>query len=205
MAGNWWRFAVGILVVAGIGLLVWLDAYWITQLVWEGRKLFRWIALIVLLGVVVAAAVRLGGDSFGVLAGWVAGVLGTAGVIVLLLWSSYQVDRGYADQATVVEQAVPGLAPRVPYLVGKAQSGTSLGDIAGDAADTTYLPDQDVFSTLVERRGWLSGYQAGFSQRVPLTGRGDPGVRCDFDTSVADARIGGLFGHNLGRLIAQHR
>jgi hypothetical protein len=57
----------------------------------------------------------------------------------------------------------------------------------------------------VVRRGWLSGYQAGFTQRVPLSGRGDVGQRCDFDTSVADARIGGRFGHSLGRMISQQR
>jgi hypothetical protein len=204
-SGRWVAGIVVLLVLLGIGYLIWLDAYWITQFVWEGRKLFRWLLMLALFGAFVGIPVLLGGDRFGAALGWLGAVVGLTAVVLILLWSSYQNGRSYVSHATVVSDPVPGLAPRAPYLVGKAQAGTSLGDISGDVADTTYLPDQDRFATLVVRRGWLSGYQAGFTQQVPLTGRGAEGQRCDFNTAAATARIGGHFGHSLGRLIAQHR
>jgi hypothetical protein len=202
---TWLPWLITISVVSVIGVLFWLDAYWITQFAWEGRKLLRWLELLLLFGVCIAIPAVLGGERLGVAAGWAGAIFGSAAVVLLMLWSGYQNDRGYVTQASVVTDPVPALAPRAPYLVGAAQAGTSLGDITGDVSDTTYLPDQDRFSTLVVRRGWLSGYQAGFTQKVPLSGRGDTGLRCDFDTALAGARIGGRFGHNLGRLIAQHR
>ncbi len=195
---------VGLVVVLGLLFGIWHDAYWITQFVWEGRRLWRWILLLVLLGACVVIPFALGGDEYGWILGSVGFVIGLVAVIWIGLWSGYQNDRSYVEHSSVVTDPVPGLAGRAPFLVGKAQAGTSLGDIAGDVSDTTYLADQDRFATLVVRRGWLSGYASAFTQHVPLSGRGEEGQRCDFDTKKASARIGGRFGHSLARQIAQH-
>ncbi len=201
-----WRVSIFVGLGLGILLLFWWDAYWITQIVWEGRKL---LAELITLGAVISLPFigdgldrRFKTERWTRLL-WFATIPALIGGIVLLLWTSYAGDRSYASQAEIVAAPVPDLALRAPYLVGKAQAGPSLGDIVGEAVDTTYLPDQDRFNTLIQRRALLGGYEAGFSQEVPLTGRGSEGERCTFDIDRADARIGGKFSHSLGRKLAR--
>jgi hypothetical protein len=97
---------------------------------------------------------------------------------------------------------VPTLAGRAPYQVGEAQARPNLGDTSGDIANTTYLPDADRYTTLVDRRGSFSGYEVTLSQHLPLQGRGAADQKCAFSADAA-ARIGGNFSHNLGRKIAE--
>ncbi|HEV2089011.1 MAG TPA: hypothetical protein VGR21_11935, partial [Cryptosporangiaceae bacterium] len=59
-------------------------------------------------------------------------------------------------------------------------------------------------SSLVERRGWFSGCQTVLIQHIPLHGRRAPDQRCEF-SSLADARIDGWFGHDLGRRISTEK
>ncbi|WP_405977013.1 hypothetical protein [Streptomyces sp. NBC_00158] len=204
----------GVVVLVGCAPLY--APYYSTVLVWELRKLFAWLALPLLaLGLVALVGIvrwfvrsRRGGGG----AGGAAGVLGCLGAVVglalavwWLVYGAYLQDRGYMAATEVVTEPVPVLAPRSPYLVGKAQAAPHLGDVTGEISDTTYLPDSDRFATLVERRGWLSGYEVGLVQEVPLGGSGRAQQRCSFDVDVADARIGGWFGHNLGRKISAQK
>jgi hypothetical protein len=194
-------------------LWAWYASYYSTVLVWELRKLIPWaVALLVLAaGVVLVAAPtavlkRLRRDYpwYGTTI-WLAGaglVVGVAAAVLWLLWASYQSDRVYAASATVVTDPMPEVAPRAPYLVGKAQAGPGLGEVSGEITDVSYLADSDRFATLVQRRGWLAGYEVGFTQEIPLQGRGRNARKCDFDTARATARVGGWFGHNLGRKIS---
>ncbi|MFE2288596.1 hypothetical protein ACFXDJ_31075 [Streptomyces sp. NPDC059443] len=211
------RVALPVLLV---GLALWYGSYYTTVLVWELRKLVSWLAAPLLLAGAVGVpwllvkAVRRwrkrdakpGGGSGA--ADWVAGVgclVGVAGLGLAIWWlvyGSYLQDRAYMHGVQIVTEAVPEMTPRAPYLVGKAQSATHLGDVTGDISDVTYLPDSDRFATLVERRGWLSGYETALVQYVPLGGNSRTQQRCSFDTEKADARISGWFTHNLGRKIS---
>jgi hypothetical protein len=201
-----WRLSIIVALGLGVLLLFWWDAYWITQIVWEGRKLLAEFVTLVAIGSlpVIGAALdkrRRTHHWYGVM--WLATFPALIGGIVLLLWTGYAGHRSYARQAEIVTTPVPDLSLRAPYLVGTAQAGPSLGEIVGEAVDTTYLPDQDRFTTLLKRRAFLGGYEAGFSQEVPLTGRGRDAERCTFDTDRADARIDGKFSHSLGRKLAR--
>ncbi|MFJ9645516.1 hypothetical protein [Streptomyces sp. NPDC101206] len=212
--------AVRFAMLAVLGLLVVLAPlyapYFSTIMVWELRKAFAWlapavaaVAALALLPWLVSLVRR---DNRGVPAGEGVKTLGCLGVIaglalgvVWLVYGSYLQDRAYMAGTRIVTEAVPDLAARSPYVVGKAQAAPHLGDVTGEIADITYLPDADRFATLVERRGWLTGYEVGLVQEVPLGGGGRSQQRCTFDVDVADARIGGWFGHNLGRKISAQK
>ncbi|WP_420078073.1 hypothetical protein ACN6AT_01275 [Streptomyces sp. JL4002] len=205
------------LTVLVAGFWLWYASYYTTIAVWELRKLFAWFALPLLAGALclaVALAVRLlrrrtdrtgGGGSAGPVLAWLGGLGALVLAVGWLMYGAYLQDRAYMATAQIVAEPVPGLSARSPYVVGKAQAAPHLGDVTGEIADITYLPDSDRFGALVERRGWLAGYEVGLVQEVPLGGSGRSQERCPFDVEKADARIGGWFGHNLGRKISAER
>ncbi|MGY0233814.1 hypothetical protein [Longispora urticae] len=199
-----------------VALVCWLSTYYSTLVVWEVRKFVPFLAA----ALVVAACAGLPAWLVRSVAARRSeagrpGAVRTVGLLGLLVglgvaawWithTDYDQDRTYAASATVVTGTrLPDLEPRAPYLVGKAQAGPTLGDVPGDISDVTYLPDVNRFATLVERRGWLAGYEVGVTQVIAVEGRGHDAQKCRFDPA-ADARIGGAFGHNLGRLISGHQ
>ncbi|MEV7594778.1 hypothetical protein AB0O42_31405 [Streptomyces sp. NPDC089922] len=206
------------LTVLVAGFWLWYASYYTTIAVWELRKLFAWFALPLLAGALclaAAIAVRLlrrradrtggGGGSAGTVLAWLGGLGALVLAVGWLMYGAYLQDRAYMATAQIVTEPVPGLSARSPYVVGKAQAAPHLGDVTGEIADITYLPDSDRFGALVERRGWLAGYEVGLVQEVPLGGSGRSQERCPFDVEKADARIGGWFGHNLGRKISAER
>lgn len=207
---------VGI-VVLPVGFVLWYASYYTTIAVWELRKLFAWFALPLLAAAATAVAALVVGwlrrrAGHGAGAGNAAVALGCLGAVVglgltigWLVYGSYLQDRAYMATAQVVTEPVPALAARVPYVAGKAQAAPHLGDVTGEISDITYLPDSDRFATLVERRGWLAGYEVGLVQDVPLGGESRSQERCPFDVSEADARISGWFTHNLGRKISAEK
>ncbi|MFB6613856.1 hypothetical protein ACIGFK_20125 [Streptomyces sp. NPDC085524] len=207
---------VGIAVVVA-GFVFWWASYYTTIAVWELRKLFAWFALPLLAAagtVAVWLVVRwrrrraghlVGAGDSAAAFGCLGALVGLALAVGWLVYGAYLQDRAYMATAQIVTDPVPGLTARAPYVVGKAQAAPHLGDVTGDIADITYLPDSDRFGTLVERRGWLSGYEVGLVQDVPLGGESRSQDRCPFDVSVADARIGGWFSHNLGRKISAQK
>ncbi|MFF1556276.1 hypothetical protein [Streptomyces sp. NPDC058279] len=212
------RWGTGILLA---GLALWYGSYYTTIVVWELRKLLAWLAAPLLVAVAAGAlwsAVRLlrgkagrgkrrdGGGGVAVVAlAWAGGVLGLGIGIWWLVYGAYLQDRAYMQDVRIVSEPVPELTPRAPYLVGKAQAAPHLGDVTGEISDVTYLPDADRFATLVERSGWLAGYEVGLVQEIPLGGNSRNQQRCAFDVDRADARIGGWFTHNLGRKISAQK
>jgi hypothetical protein len=189
----WWVLPI----VAVAGLIVWWASYATTIVVWELRNLTPWLVLVALVILLAVAGARA-----GVFLGWLGAATGLVLGIGWLFYNSYLQDRDYAAAMSVVDDPVPSLHARAPYLVGEAQAAPNLGDVTGEIADITYLPDADRFGTLVERRGWLSGYEVGLVQEVPLGSNSRSSQRCAFDLDAAGARIGGWFGHNLGRKIS---
>ncbi|MGW7112229.1 hypothetical protein [Streptomyces xanthophaeus] len=196
--------------------ILWYASYFTTIVVWEVRKLFAWLALPALAAaaaLVLWLAVRWirrgkggPGRAYTVaLLAWFGGAAGLALAVTWLVYGAYLEDRAYMGGVSIVAEPVPELSARAPYLVGKAQAAPHLGDVTGEIADITYLPDSDRFATLVERRGWLAGYEVGLVQDIPLGASGRDQQRCAFDVERADARIGGWFTHNLGRKIAAER
>ncbi|MFI5999655.1 hypothetical protein ACIA98_04450 [Streptomyces sp. NPDC051366] len=208
---------VGIPVLL-LGLFFWWASYATTIMVWELRKILSWLAapllaaaLVTLLWLVVKVfrgkrdgrgGTGRGSGGAAVALGWLAGLLGLGIAIWWLVYGSYLQDRAYMRHVQIVGEPVPGLAARAPYVVGKAQAAPHLGDVTGEISDITYLPDSNRFATLVERRGWLSGYEVGLVQDIPLGGNSRSRQRCSFGVERADARIGGWFTHNLGRKIS---
>ncbi|MFD4245687.1 hypothetical protein ACFWP3_29450 [Streptomyces sp. NPDC058525] len=194
--------------------MLWYASYYTTIAVWELRKLFAWFALpLLLVACCVAAGVAVrwirrragrtgGGGNTAIVLGWFGGVFGIALAVGWLVYGAYLQDRAYMATAQIVTEPVPGLSARSPYVVGKAQAAPHLGDVTGEISDITYLPDSDRFGALVERRGWLAGYEVGLVQEVPLGGSGRSQERCPFDVEKAGARISGWFNHNLGRKIS---
>ncbi|MGW5848923.1 hypothetical protein ACWFQ8_13395 [Streptomyces sp. NPDC055254] len=206
------RIAIPVLLAAAA---LWYASYVTTIALWELRKLFSWLAApLVATGAValpwlVVQRLREGGTGGGgdtaTAFGCLAAVLGLGVSVGWLVYGAYLQDRAYMHDVRIVSEPLPELAARSPYLVGEAQAAPHLGDVTGEIFDVTYLPDADRFSTLVERRGWLAGYEVGLVQDIPLGGNGRDQKRCSFDVETADARIGGWFHHNLGRKISAQR
>ncbi|MCW3816193.1 hypothetical protein ONA91_17250 [Micromonospora sp. DR5-3] len=202
-----------------LGAIAWYASYATTILVWELRKLVPWLVAPALLALLAGApalvrllAYRLRGRRTAppatggvVVLGWLGAAVGLALGVCWLVYGEYLQDRAYVSTMRVVTDPVPELTARAPYLVGKAQAAPNLGDVTGEITDISYLPDSDRFGVLVERRGWLAGYEVGLVQEVPLGGTSRMQQRCQFDVSAADARIGGWFTHNLGRKISAER
>ncbi|GIG60055.1 hypothetical protein Lfu02_44270 [Longispora fulva] len=192
-------------------LLVWISTYYSTLVVWELRKFTPFLAAALLVAACVVAPVTAArrvalhrwenADGAGKFVGTLGLLIGVGAACWWITHTFYDQDRTYAAATRVVTERLPDLEARAPYVVGKAQAGPSLGDVAGDISDVTYLPDVARFATLVEKRGWLAGYEVGVTQEIAVEGPGHDTRKCRFD-AAADARIGGSFGHNLGRLIS---
>lgn len=129
--------------------------------------------------------------------------VGLITAITVFSYTQYTQDRSYDSATTVTTDPLPALAARAPYSIGAKQAESNLGDTTGDIAGTTYLPNEDRYSTLVKRRGWLAGYEVSNAQHLPLQGRGQAEQRCTFDKGKAADRLGGWFTHNLGREISK--
>lgn len=202
--------AVGI-PLAALALCAGMAPYYTTIFVWELRSMLQVILALLVVAAMVAAGIGVGsamsrhsdGPALGM------GVLGLLiGGAVAFGWighTQYSQDRTYLPAMKVSADAVPTLAGRAPYQVGVAQARPNLGDTTGDITDTTYLPGEDRYASLVERRGWLSGYEAALTQQIPLQGRGAADQKCQFDKNQAGDRVSGWFSHNLGREISQHQ
>ncbi|KJY16594.1 MULTISPECIES: hypothetical protein [Streptomyces] len=203
-----------VLTALATAFVLWYASYYTTIMVWELRKLFAWFSLPLLtVACCVAAGLALrwlrrragragGGGNAAIVLGWFGGAFALVLAIGWLVYGAYLQDRAYMASAEIVSDPVPTLSARSPYVVGKAQAAPHLGDVTGEISDITYLPDSDRFGALVERRGWLAGYEVGLVQEVPLGGTGRSQERCPFDVEKADARISGWFTHNLGRKIS---
>jgi hypothetical protein len=193
---------IWLVVVAGaVALWVLVAPYHSTLLWWELRRNLFWLLPLVVVPVVLVAAWALLDEA--VLPTWPVTLLSVLAVPAILFWffdHAYLQDREYVQSVRVTADPVEPLGQRAPYVVAVAQSRPNLGDSPGDIASTRFLPQPQTFDTLVEARGWLAGYQTVLEQTLPLSGRGT-GKRCEFSPE-ADARDGGWFGHNLGRIVA---
>jgi hypothetical protein len=121
-------------------------------------------------------------------------------------WHQYRADRiYYTASVTIAAGPLPALSTRVPYQMATAQARSNLGDVVGNIRDagTTYLPRRAEYSTLVERKGWLAGYEAVLTQSLGETGE-STSYTCRFDHDEAGLRGAGWWTHNLAREINSH-
>ncbi|WP_258142596.1 hypothetical protein [Arthrobacter sp. MYb227] len=133
------------------------------------------------------------------------GVLAAIIAVPLALAASWNANVHLRDTVAVVsaeEELLPETGLRAPYLVAERQASSNSSGTVGDIAGTTYLAGKNVYSTLVERRGWLGpGYETMIVQKLALTGQAT-GERCDF-APHANKRMNGIFGNSLTRAIAR--
>ena len=113
---------------------------------------------------------------------------------------NYDVNSVYAAEAKVVTTAAPDFAERAPYDVATASSTKNLGDTTGEAYGVKILADESdhgIWTALVQRRGFMAGYEAVQSIDIPLYGTAGASVTstCDFDIKAAGQRIGGALPH----------
>lgn len=190
-----------------IGLFVLCAPYYSTHLWWAARNTVQFAGPFVLL---LAGAPLLGYRAYlrdkahrpyklATTCAVLAGILGLGAFIVWCIANTYWRQAEYAATMHVTNDPVPTFTQRAPFQVAAAQARSTLGDNPGDLADTTYLAADDTYTSLVERRGWTTGYSTALVQHVPLTGQAT-GSTCDF-AAAADSRIGGNFSGNLGRRI----
>lgn len=183
-----------------IGAFFLFAPYYSTHLWWFFRTTWFWvIPLLVLIVMGLFATVLLDGGGSGGGGMVLLTIVGAVGLFVWLFVYNYAQDTVYAESIRVIDDPVQEFEQRIPFSVSAAQVRSNLGDIPGDTQETMYVPDDESFSTLVEKRGSFTGYQTLLEQQISVTGRNVP-AKCDF-TAVADRRFGGLFSHSLGRLI----
>lgn len=212
MSSNSSRSAVGCLVVLAVaalavGAFFWLAPYYSTQLWWILRGTFFWSVPLLVLIVLAIVAFAMWDDGMGS-SGAALGITLTvfAGGIAWFGWLfvyNYQQDQVYAATIQVTDTPMPELAERAPYSVSAAQVRPNLGDIPGNTQETTFVPVNEKFATLVEKRGSFTGYETLLEQQIGESGRNTP-TQCRFD-AAADRRFGGLFANSLGRYINTHQ
>lgn len=191
-----WAWWCGIFIAAFTLLMIF--APYITTHVWWGlRGMMFGVAPLAVVALVTALAAGFESRTLGAFA--VALGLATVGWFFA---HSYLVDQEYAASVQVVTDGVPDLTERAPFNIAADQARPNLGDSTGDVEDTSYQADKDSYSTLVAKRSvlGLAGYELVLDQHVPLTGRADTPAKCQFGPQ-ADRKLGGLFSHELGRLI----
>ncbi|GAA1497550.1 hypothetical protein [Paeniglutamicibacter kerguelensis] len=134
----------------------------------------------------------------------VLGVVAAVVAVPLAFAASWNANVHLRDTVAVVsaeDELLPETGLRAPYLVAERQASSNSSGTVGDITGTTYLAGKNVYSTLVERRGWLGpGYETMIVQQLALTGQAT-GERCDFATQ-ANRRMNGIFGNSLTRAIA---
>jgi hypothetical protein len=207
------RYVVYGIPVVALFLFRWFAPYYSTQIMWEGRKALFW--LLPLAAVAACACVALAGFAMGEGAGGsaktslrtVGGLFAAATVAALVggVWwagstHGYLQARDYYTATTVTSDPVPVIGQRAPYTVAHKQAQANLGDQSGDIDESNYLPATDTYTTLLNRRGPLQGYQTLLSQTLPLTGHG-VGRTCGFDRAHANRSLAAFFGHSLGRAV----
>lgn len=130
-------------------------------------------------------------------------LLGLTWSVIALVKHNYNVSSYYTSAIEEVTGATPTYNERAAFNVAEAQAPGSLGEVRGSIEDTSYIPDNDLFNSLVARPGWLQGYAAIISQEVDLTGQ-SKATSCEFSID-ASAKIDGKFSHSLERKIAQQK
>ncbi|PZF61208.1 hypothetical protein DEI92_06325 [Curtobacterium sp. MCBD17_034] len=194
--------AVGIAVVA---LIAWLWGPQVAHGVVRTGVAGAFVLIpLAVLAALVLVGLRVGPSLRAVLAA--ALVLVFAGSVVAWVRHAYDVDRLYVADVRTVDHPAPSFAERSPYDVAATSSTKNLGDTTGTALPVKSLTDQrshGLWDALVQRRGFLAGYESVQVQDMPLFGQTEPDqVRtCDF-TRTARLRVGGsLPANSLTRAI----
>lgn len=207
------KIAVSIVavVVVFVVWILWASNFW-TDIWWALRASafvtlpLIGLAILILILVGLCAAAENSG-SFVVVCG-ASVIVGICAVVGFLFWvtsiHSYKMDREYAASIHQVDTTVPQFEQRAPFSVASSQVRSNTSVEGADLSDTTtsYLPQHNVFTTLVNGRSGLGNYAAVVSQSIPLQGRG-AAITCSFSPDAT--RIdGGWFAHNLARLVSDH-
>jgi len=186
-------------------LFVAFAPYYSSQVWWQLRSGLFWIIpLLTVLALAFAAVVASDSGDSAVAGGL--SLLAIGGLLGSICWFfayNYNQDKVYAESIQVTTDPLPALESRVPFSISAVQVRSNLGEVPGDVTDTTYVPTAGEFTTLVERRGYFSGYQTLLEQQITEEGRNTPAT-CDF-SPAAQRRLGGPLTHNLGRLINSER
>lgn len=194
-------FGLFAVAIPAIALLGWL---WGPQLLHGAALALIGGAAFFTFAIAIAVLAGYAFASRGSAGRFAAGVLAALVVIVGIGHGAafaYNTDLIYTADVEVVDRAVPDFADRAPYDVAVASATRNLGDTTGTAANSKVLVDESthgVWSTLVERRGFLEGYEAVRLYDVPLYGNVTSAQTssCEFDVAQARHKAGGLLPHN---------
>jgi hypothetical protein len=193
------KIFLGAVIAGAIGIFVWLFGPALlhsTVIGWTGGGYI--LLPLIAIALLIIGAVLLPGAAKGM------AIVGLLAVVVLsvISWVRYDFDMKsvYANEAKVTDSAAPDYAERAPYDVARLSSKNNLGDTTGTAHGVKSLADEKehgVWNSLVQRRGWMTGYESIQSNDVPLYGEVSASnvTTCDFNTAVAGQRMGGVFPH----------
>lgn len=120
----------------------------------------------------------------------------------LVLWGgAYLQALTYSANVQVSDaSSVPAFKQRAAFVVAEAQAQNAV-TVPGNRGETTYIPQQDRFTTPVASRDAFGGYLELTNQKLNTTGQAQS-ASCTFDTA-ASARFGGWLGSNLYRKVIQ--
>ena len=147
---------------AGLVELLWLGLPGLVATTW---MLFRmtWVLLAIIV-IAIFALIFLGVKDDAFLVGVFAVLVGTLVIGGFVMGVDRQ--RTYAQSIETVEMSedsteLPSFHQRQPYNVASAVSSRTLGNTTGDATGVVKaIPSREVFTTSVNKRGWLTGYES---------------------------------------------
>lgn len=210
-ASGWVIGAILAVAFFGWPWLVWgpnLAHMWAEIFISSGPTLIFTGAIIAL---ILVAAFAFSSDSGP---GAALGTIAVLGALLLLVLSvvtavrsTFDTHAQYVSSVKVVNDPVPDYEPRAPYDVAASSSHKLMGDTTGTGLNSKVVIDQGesgLWTTLVERNGWMVGYESVQVIDIPTFGAADASnvENCNFDVNTAEQRLGGWLPHeNLNLLI----
>lgn len=119
-----------------------------------------------------------------------------------LLTADFRAEQSALARGTTVDASatLPSLTPRVPYVQAKASARSGITTNGAQRGETTYVPTDGAWSTLVSSTAWTGGYSEIVWQAEDPRGHLIPS-NCHFKTDAANQSLGGILPSNLDRAI----
>lgn len=133
-------------------------------------------------------------------------LVGLAGFFGTAIYGSYLADKAYLAEVEISDAKLPSFDERTAWEVARNRVASDKGDLVGAVGTPTYLPEEQVFTTLVNGNPFTAGYAGVVEQTLGADGSTSART-CQFGdgTGKNGYRLGGKFDGSLAREIAHQQ